>query len=195
MLDDAQIDRYSRQIVLSEIGGRGQERLLAATVAIHGGGDGAAICAVQLAGAGIGTLVIFDSATRAAIVDEARNPDCRVVAGTDSPIDLVLGSGRATARLEEAPPALWGFAEPTRVSRVLFPAGRACASCLKEFSRMRELVEGSPQALAALLAVDALRVLLGLDHAAAASWFVLDLTRGSAHTLPFPSRADCPICI
>ena len=53
MLSDAQIDRYSRQIVLSEIGGRGQERLLCAEVAIHGGGDAALVCATYLAGAGV----------------------------------------------------------------------------------------------------------------------------------------------
>ena len=37
-LTDAQIDRYSRQIILPEVGGRGQERLLARCVEVIGNG-------------------------------------------------------------------------------------------------------------------------------------------------------------
>jgi hypothetical protein len=38
MLSDADVERYARQIVLPEIGGRGQERLLASRVRILGDG-------------------------------------------------------------------------------------------------------------------------------------------------------------
>jgi len=41
MLTDAQIERYGRQIILPEVGGRGQERLLAARVAVAGAGPAA----------------------------------------------------------------------------------------------------------------------------------------------------------
>ena len=64
MLSDSQIERYSRQIVLAEIGGRGQERLLGSEVEIHGGGDGALACARYLAGAGVGLLGLADAAAR-----------------------------------------------------------------------------------------------------------------------------------
>ena len=37
-LTDAQLDRYARHIVLKEIGGEGQRKLLAATIAIVGAG-------------------------------------------------------------------------------------------------------------------------------------------------------------
>ena len=56
MLTDAQVERYSRQIILPEVGARGQERLLAARVAVHGDGAAAATATTLLAGAGL-TLV------------------------------------------------------------------------------------------------------------------------------------------
>ncbi|MCI4349863.1 MAG: ThiF family adenylyltransferase, partial [Thermoplasmata archaeon] len=55
-LGDAQVERYSRQIVLPEVGGRGQERLLAARIAVAGVGA-AALTAVTLLGrAGVGAI-------------------------------------------------------------------------------------------------------------------------------------------
>jgi adenylyltransferase/sulfurtransferase len=55
-LDDLQIERYSRQIVLPEIGPRGQSRLLAARVVIHGGGPAAERAVGYLAAAGVGKI-------------------------------------------------------------------------------------------------------------------------------------------
>ena len=59
-LSDEQLDRYARQIVLKEIGGEGQKRLLRATVAVIGAG-GIGCPAIQyLAAAGVGRLRILD---------------------------------------------------------------------------------------------------------------------------------------
>jgi molybdopterin/thiamine biosynthesis adenylyltransferase len=59
-LSDAQLDRYARHIVLREIGGEGQRRLLAATVAIIGAGGIGSPAIQYLAAAGIGTLRVID---------------------------------------------------------------------------------------------------------------------------------------
>jgi molybdopterin/thiamine biosynthesis adenylyltransferase len=59
-LSDAQLDRYARHIVLREIGGEGQRRLLAATVAIVGAGGIGAPTIQYLAAAGVGTLRVID---------------------------------------------------------------------------------------------------------------------------------------
>lgn len=59
-LSDTQLDRYARHIVLKEIGGEGQRRLLAAHVAVIGAG-GIGCPAIQyLAAAGVGRLTIID---------------------------------------------------------------------------------------------------------------------------------------
>jgi molybdopterin-synthase adenylyltransferase len=60
-LSNEELDRYARQIVLPQVGGVGQKKLKAASVALVGaGGIGSAVIPA-LAGAGIGRLTIIDS--------------------------------------------------------------------------------------------------------------------------------------
>lgn len=60
-LRDDQIERYSRQIILPNVGGKGQEKLLNAKVLIIGAGGLGSPCALYLASAGIGRIGIVDS--------------------------------------------------------------------------------------------------------------------------------------
>lgn len=60
-LREDQIERYSRQIILPDIGGKGQERLLNGKVLIIGSGGLGSPCAFYLAAAGIGKIGIVDS--------------------------------------------------------------------------------------------------------------------------------------
>lgn len=58
---EEQIERYSRQIILSEIGGAGQRKLLDSKVLIIGCGGLGSPAAYYLAAAGVGTLGLIDS--------------------------------------------------------------------------------------------------------------------------------------
>lgn len=60
-LREDQIERYSRQIILPNLGGKGQEKLLNAKVLVIGAGGLGSPCALYLASAGIGKLGIVDS--------------------------------------------------------------------------------------------------------------------------------------
>ena len=60
-LNEQQIERYSRQIILEEVGGAGQEKLLCSKVLIVGAGGLGAPAALYLAAAGVGTIGIVDS--------------------------------------------------------------------------------------------------------------------------------------
>jgi molybdopterin/thiamine biosynthesis adenylyltransferase len=57
---DDQLDRYAKHIVLKEIGGAGQRRLLASRVAVIGAGGIGSPAIQYLAAAGIGTLRLID---------------------------------------------------------------------------------------------------------------------------------------
>ena len=59
-LSDEQLERYARHIVLREIGGAGQTRLLGATVAVIGAGGIGSPALQYLAAAGIGRLIVID---------------------------------------------------------------------------------------------------------------------------------------
>lgn len=145
MLSDLQIDRYSRQILLPEIGGIGQERLLAASVRILGSGTIARTAATYLVGAGVGRLEV--SAETATAVQD--NPDCRVVVPVQRPSttaehapDLVLHAG---------PYREDGGGSPRRLHRlvarivsgnaVVVDAGIACADCAESFADVDETDE------------------------------------------------------
>ena len=59
-LSDEELERYSRHIVLREVGGVGQAKIRKARVLIVGAGGLGSPCALYLAAAGVGTLGIVD---------------------------------------------------------------------------------------------------------------------------------------
>lgn len=62
-MTDAQLERYSRHIILGEVGVKGQKKLLGAKVLIIGAGGLGAPAAMYLAAAGVGTIGIADADT------------------------------------------------------------------------------------------------------------------------------------
>jgi adenylyltransferase/sulfurtransferase len=59
-LSDTELERYARQIVLPQVGGPGQRKLKASSVALIGAGAIGSAALPALAGAGVGRLTIID---------------------------------------------------------------------------------------------------------------------------------------
>jgi len=59
-LTSEQIERYARHLVLKEVGGPGQQKLLKSRVLVVGAGGIGAPCLLYLAAAGVGTIGIVD---------------------------------------------------------------------------------------------------------------------------------------
>jgi len=80
-LTEAQQERYARHLLLDELGGEGQERLLASCVRVRGTGTAARWAARYLAASGVGTLIVDDGGAAA----ECRelSPDVRVLTSFD----------------------------------------------------------------------------------------------------------------
>ncbi|HSV90648.1 MAG TPA: ThiF family adenylyltransferase, partial [Nitrospiraceae bacterium] len=56
-----QINRYSRHILLPEVGGKGQKKIAKAKILLVGAGGLGSPAALYLAAAGIGTIGLIDS--------------------------------------------------------------------------------------------------------------------------------------
>ena len=97
MLSESQIERYSRQIILPQLGGRGQEKLLSATVAVVGGDRLGITAATYLAAAGVGRLVV--AAPRVQSEIEGLNPDCQIAALPLSAVAIAAALRGCTAAL------------------------------------------------------------------------------------------------
>src|ERR1700724_6552 len=92
-LTDAQIDRYSRQIIVPRIGGRGQKRFLAARILLVGDARDIEAPLAYLVGAGVGTICLKLSSQQAAFTEKRElNPDVSVTIADESRgrIDLAL---------------------------------------------------------------------------------------------------------
>ena len=96
-MTDAQIERYSRQIIVPHLGGRGQERLLASRIVIAGDPRDIEAPLAYLVGAGVGTINLRLSREQSGFAKNIAaalelNPDVSVTIedGPPAPADLAL---------------------------------------------------------------------------------------------------------
>src|SRR5574337_1514169 len=111
-MDDSQLLRYSRHVLLDDIGIEGQHQLLAAHALILGAGGLGSPVALYLASAGVGRLTIIDDDTvdltnlqrqimhTAARVGQAKGDSARqALAAINPDIDVRTVARRADAAL------------------------------------------------------------------------------------------------
>ena len=164
MLDDAAIERFSRQILLPEVGGRGQERLCATVATVRGAGDVAAFAATLLEAAGVRVVV------------EAGTPG-RIEASIESAgVIGVTGEGHATVA--------------TLVGR---PCVRCGSSAVPPAPEDATVHPADGQTLGALVAAETLRAALGLAREGRLQEIDLALGTFDARPLPATAPCPaCP---
>jgi adenylyltransferase/sulfurtransferase len=215
-LSDEQIDRYSRQIIVPGIGGRGQERLLAARVLIAGEDDVARTAALYLAGAGVGRIDLLAPRTwanslaadladlnpgvRVEVVDRADRSAC-------SPYGAILASSSDVDSLKAIARAASGRWLITAVSshesgwmtvnapEAVSPCP-ACAATEMAARRVPREAVGAPTAalLGSLAAIAMLRALLAFGDGARVAWWQYDVERATLEERPAVGRPDCEYC-
>jgi hypothetical protein len=129
-LDDEQIERYSRQLILPEVGPGGQERLAAARIAVIGAGVAAERAVAYLAAAGVGWIAAAPELHRH--VDEAQ-ADVVVVplAMTgESPLDVAVVTA---ARIDVAAAAVAAWrgraAQTVWIAEGMLGGSPPCPAC------------------------------------------------------------------
>lgn len=108
-IDDKQLERYARHVILDEVGEEGQEKLLASRVLVIGAGGLGSPVLMYLAAAGVGTLGIVDFD----VVDTS-NLQRQVIHGTDNVGEAKVTS--ATERIADINPEIRVIAHRTRFS-------------------------------------------------------------------------------
>jgi hypothetical protein len=167
MLDDAAIERFSRQILLPEVGGRGQERLCATVATVRGDGDAAAFAATLLQAAGVRVVVETGAAGRLEASVDITSSGAGVIG--------VIGEARAMVT--------------TLVGR---PCVRCAASAVPSAPEDAMLHPADAQTLGALVAAETLRAALGLAREGRVQ--EVDLAHGAFTARPLPATPSCPDC-
>ena len=139
---DDQVERYSRQLLLREVGGPGQRALLATALETSGDGPALEVAVAYLAASGVAVR----RAGRRSVFG-AWNPDS--AGRAPRPVNLQLGSAPLTHPDAVRAPAVWVGAVPGGGARlVVMPAG-CCPLCAAQSLAGLEAVLAGPGAVLA----------------------------------------------
>jgi molybdopterin/thiamine biosynthesis adenylyltransferase len=209
-LSETQIERYSRQIILKQVGGRGQAALLSATVAICGSNALATTAGLYLAAAGVGHLRLSAPAV-AAIAGV--NPDCQVTtlasdAATEvmrgAAVVLCAGARGATCAIHDScvearVPVILGDATDTVGWMSVGVPGAPCSGCLTR--QLQATVDSAAPLgtvtagfIGTLLATEAVKIILGLQPSTVGRRVTFAALAGEVRDEPVMRTPQCPVC-
>lgn len=220
MLSDLQIERYSRQIILPEVGARGQERLLKSTIALVVAEPAQSYAVSYLAAAGIGRLCVCTDATEGWVGDVAPlNPDSRIeahrppksyddwIAAVQPAVVLLEATGEArdaavnSACMRAGVPLLWGRTAGAAADLALFDGTAACGclactDCSDDAAPAQSTALDALAAsiLASLLATEALKLALKGTSSLLGHGLRIDAASSSIEPFSLDGNPTCPVC-
>jgi hypothetical protein len=205
-LDDLQIERYSRQIVLREIGAAGQARLLDARVAIAGTGIAAERALGYLAAAGVGRLAApralhdaVDPGQRDVTLEDARAGilgDARSGA-TSAPFDALVvdGEDADSADAGPLPPARRTFWIAAGRAAEVPPCQACAATALPPLAAPPAELAGVRDALlGTVIATEVVKALLDVGTPLRGHVLTYDPDHASVTTAAVAARPGCVAC-
>lgn len=223
-LNDSQVERFSRQIILPELGAARQGALIEGSAAVVADTEVLELISVYLAAAGVGRTMALaprkqgsaaerEEAGRLASLLVDHNPQARLeVCFAENAIGLAAKAGVVVcmdpAILRELSPAcrrakvplLWGEAAKSYLLAGADCENSPCALCGRALARQSEgeaaeaSLSPAPSLLASILAVEAIKVLAGLETALCGLLLRLDCGRWRFSRYKVAARAYCPIC-
>ena len=192
-LDDLQIERYSRQIVLREIGAVGQAQLLDARVAIAGTGTAAQRALGYLAAAGVGTLAAaraLHGAVDPAQRDVTLEGPCSGAAG--APFDALVVDGEDPGLLPPARRTFWIAAG--RAGEVPPCAACAAAALPPLATPAAELAGARDAVLGTVVATEVVKALVDVGTPLRGHVVSYDPDHASITTTAVAARPGCAAC-
>jgi hypothetical protein len=196
-LDDAQVERYSRQLILQEIGPRGQARLMQSRVAITVTGPAAERATAYLAAAGIGTLALPPALHT--LVDPAHS-DVRIEAlvlhavpglAVPGPFDAALVS----TAVEDAPRARHTFWIAGGRAAELPPCATCAIAALGPDTPVGDALASLRDALlGTVVATEIVKALLKIGTPLIGHVLTYDAETATVTTTPVTPHAACARC-
>jgi molybdopterin/thiamine biosynthesis adenylyltransferase/rhodanese-related sulfurtransferase len=197
-LDDAQRVRYSRHVLIPEIGVAGQQRLLNANVLVIGAGGLGSPAALYLGAAGIGRLGIVDDD----VVDES-NLQRQVLHSTAALGESKIASAEERIRGLRIPVVHGSIFRFEGQATVFAPGDGPCYRCLFPQPPPPELApscaEGGvlgvlPGVIGSIQGAEALKLVLGIGEPLIGRLLLYDALASTFDEVAVRRDPNCPVC-
>jgi molybdopterin/thiamine biosynthesis adenylyltransferase len=194
-LDDERIERYSRQLILQEVGPRGQERLLASRVAVVGTDVAAARVVGYLAAAGVGAIAA-DPVLHAAVDPDQRDCTLGTLPTEPDAVDAVVVSGGTIDATADAL-SRWRDQAPVRVWIADGNVGAAppCPRCalagLEPNEGVAVLAHLRDATLGTVVATEVVKALLAIGTSLVGRVLAYDPATATLESITVSARPDC----
>jgi hypothetical protein len=190
-LDDLQIERYSRQIVLPELGAEGQRRLLSARVALTGVTAVTGHVVEQLAAAGVG-IIAAPTALHDNVDPGQTDSRAVAIAAAATPFDVAVHTGDDVGPVPAARHVLW--VRDGRVGET--PPCDACAAAAlpAPAAPAPELAPLRDALLGAVVATEVVKRLAGIGDSLRGQVLTYDPDVAQITLTPIAGRTACARC-
>lgn len=203
-LSDAEIERFSRQIILPEVGAVGQGRLRRAHVALAGHGALVEIAALTIAGLGVGRMTLHGGARRLREDLADLDPDLDLTL-SGAPLGaagaaFLVGCNLTATEIDRAGQPLLAAGIDAGGGWLVEGDSATCAGCAarQAASAHRSGDAGAQLAMAAAVAVGSLaglavlRRCLGLDPTGTGIWLRFDTVASTLTARTVERVPECP---